>query len=151
MNTSGSSNARFGAELFFAAGEEKTTMQLPKGYGYPLRADRRLFLNHMIHNLTPVPTQVYMVYQIDFAPKGSPAARGIRPVRPVWMDVERERATRSSTSARAPAGRAASPTRTDAKNPYGGGPEAEPVGRGQAGRAGRHRRPPASRAGSTRT
>ena len=25
-------------ELFFAAGEEKTIMQLPKGYGYPLEA-----------------------------------------------------------------------------------------------------------------
>ena len=88
INTSGSSNSPFGAELFFAAGEEKTIMQLPKGYGYPLRATDGLVLNHMIHNLTPMPTQVYMVYQIDFAPKGSPAARGIRPVRPIWMDVE---------------------------------------------------------------
>ena len=89
VNTSGRNNAGFGSELFFAAGEEKTTMQFPKGYGYPLRRTDGLLLNHMIHNLTPTPTQVYMTYQIDFAPKGSAAARGIRPVHPVWMDVER--------------------------------------------------------------
>ncbi len=88
INTSRRGMAGFGAELFFAAGEEKTIMQLPKGYGYPLKATDHLLLNHMIHNLTPVPTQVYMVYQVDFAPKGSPAARDIRPVRPIWMDVQ---------------------------------------------------------------
>ena len=42
----------------------------------------------MIHNLTPVATQVYMDLQIDFIPKNSPAARGIKPVRPIWMDVQ---------------------------------------------------------------
>ena len=36
VNTSGSNNAGFGApELFFAAGEEKTTMQLPKWLRLP--------------------------------------------------------------------------------------------------------------------
>jgi plastocyanin len=81
-------NVPFPAELFFAAGEEKTIGLMPKGYGYPLKASDGLLLNHMIHNLTPVPTQVYMTYQIDFVPKGSRAARGMRPVRPIWMDVE---------------------------------------------------------------
>jgi plastocyanin len=88
INYSHSSNSPFGVELFFAAGEEKTIMQLPKGYGYPLKRTDGLVLNHMIHNLTPKPTKVYMVYQVDFAPKGSRAARHIRPVHPVWMDVE---------------------------------------------------------------
>jgi hypothetical protein len=74
-------------ERFFAAGEEKTQMRLPKGYGYRVNASDTLLLNHMIHNLTPVPTQVYMVYVVDFVPAKSRAARGIRPVRPVWMDV----------------------------------------------------------------
>jgi plastocyanin len=74
-------------ERFFAAGEEKTHMRLPKGYGYPIKASDGLLLNHMIHNLTPVPTQVYMVYEVDFVPKGSRAARGMRSVRPIWMDV----------------------------------------------------------------
>ena len=75
-------------QRFFAAGEEKTHLRLPKGYGYPIRGSDTLLLNHMIHNLTPVPTQVYMVYVIDFIPASSRAARNIRPVRPVWMDVQ---------------------------------------------------------------
>jgi plastocyanin len=75
-------------ERFFAAGEEKTHMRLPKGYGYPIGGSDDLLLNHMIHNLTPVPTQVYMVYVIDFIPASSAAARKIRPVRPIWMDVQ---------------------------------------------------------------
>jgi hypothetical protein len=75
-------------ERFFAAGEEKTITTLPKGHGYRYRASDTWLLNHMIHNLTPVPTQVYMVYEIDFIPSGSPAARKIQPVRPIWMDVE---------------------------------------------------------------
>jgi hypothetical protein len=74
-------------ERFMAAGEEKTIMQMPKGYGYRYRASDRWLLNHMIHNLTPVPARVYMTYTIDFIPADSPASRGIRPVRPIWMDV----------------------------------------------------------------
>ena len=75
-------------ERFFAAGEEKTIVRFPRGYAYPYRASDSWFLNHMIHNLTPVPTRVYMVYEIDFIPRSSRRARGIRPVRPIWMDVE---------------------------------------------------------------
>ena len=41
-------------ELFFAAGEEKTIFQLPKGYGYRYEASDNWLLNHMIHNLTPI-------------------------------------------------------------------------------------------------
>ena len=62
----------FPAEPFFAAGEEKTVMRMPKGYGYPLKATDGLLLNHMIHNLTPVPTKVYMVWDIDFVTEGVP-------------------------------------------------------------------------------
>jgi plastocyanin len=75
-------------ERFFAAGEEKTIMSLPKGYGYEYEASDQWLLNHMIHNLTPVPAKVYMVLEIDFIPKTSPAAKGMKPVRPIWMDVE---------------------------------------------------------------
>ena len=77
-------------ERFFAAGEEKTIFRFPKGYGYEYRASDAWVLNHMIHNLTPTPTQVYMVYELDFIPRTSPAARGIRPARPIWMDVENQ-------------------------------------------------------------
>jgi plastocyanin len=75
-------------QRFFAAGEEKTIFRFPKGYGYEYRASDRWLLNHMIHNLTPTPTQVYMVYEIDFIARTSPAARGMKPARPIWMDVE---------------------------------------------------------------
>jgi hypothetical protein len=75
-------------ERFVAAGEEKTIIKFPKGYAYEHDAGDAWVLNHMIHNLTPVPTEVYMTYEIDFIPKSSPKARGIRPVRPIWMDVE---------------------------------------------------------------
>ncbi len=75
-------------ERFFAAGEEKTITTFPKGYAYRYRASDTWLLNHMIHNLTPVPTEVYMVYEIDFIPDTSRAARGLRPVTPLWLDVE---------------------------------------------------------------
>ena len=74
-------------ERFVAAGEEKTIVELPKGYGYRYKTTDRWLLNHMIHNLTPVAADVYMVYEIDFIPASSPAAKRIRPARPVWMDV----------------------------------------------------------------
>ena len=122
LNTSQPDNAGFGFQLFFAAGEEKTTVQFPKGYGYPLKRTDGLVLNHMIHNLTPTPTQVYMTYTIDFAPKGSAAARGIRPVRPVWMDVVRGKIW-PVFNVRKGSGRKGRFTYPDdAQNPYGAGP-----------------------------
>jgi plastocyanin len=75
-------------ELFFAAGEEKTIFQLPKGYGYRYEASDGWLLNHMIHNLTPVAKDVVMVYEIDFIPDSSAAAKKMKPARPIWMDVE---------------------------------------------------------------
>ena len=74
-------------ERFFWAGEEKTILTLPKGYGYAYRSSDRWLLNHMIHNLTPVPTEVYMTYEIDFIPAASRAARNMRSARLIWMDV----------------------------------------------------------------
>ena len=108
-------------EPFFAAGEEKTIMKMPKGYGYPVKASDSLLLNHMIHNLTPVPTQVYMVYVVDFVPKGSRAARGIRPVRPIWMDVQNGSLypVFNVQKGSGDDGRYTYPN--DARNPYGGG------------------------------
>src|SRR5215210_3156360 len=108
-------------ERFFAAGEEKTRMRLPKGYGYPVKGTDKLLLNHMIHNLTPVPTKVYMVYEIDFIPADSAAARGIRSVRPVWMDV-RNGSTYPVFNVKKGSGRRGRYTYPrDARNPYRGG------------------------------
>jgi hypothetical protein len=108
-------------ERFVAAGEEKTIIDFPDGYGYLHRTSDRWLLNHMIHNLTPVPTQVYMTYEVDFIPASSPKARGMRRVRPVWMDVENGSAypvfdVRKGAGKR---GRYTYPA--DARDPYAGG------------------------------
>ncbi len=73
---------------FMAVGEEKTIYQLPRGYGYPIGAHDVWLLNYMIHNLRETPAKVYITYDMDFIPDSSPAARGITPVHPIWMDVE---------------------------------------------------------------
>jgi hypothetical protein len=124
VNTSRRASTRgFPWELFFAAGEEKTVMTMPKGYGYPLKKSDGLVLNHMIHNLTPVPTEVYMVWQIDFIPARSKAARGIRPVRPIWMDVQNGNFY-PVFNVRKGSGKNGKYTYPDdARNPYRGGPK----------------------------
>ena len=109
-------------ELFVAAGEEKTIVKFPKGYGYVHRTSDRWLLNHMIHNLTPVPTKVYMQLEIDIVPKGSRAARGMKPVRPVWMDVENGETypVFNVKKGSGSGGRFTYPD--DAQDPYGSGP-----------------------------
>jgi hypothetical protein len=74
--------------IFFAVGEEKTTLKLPAGYGLPYQASDVWILNHMIHNLLRKPDDVYITYDIDFVPASSPLAKKIRPVRPIWNDVQ---------------------------------------------------------------
>jgi plastocyanin len=71
----------------FAAGEEKTIISAPDGYGWPYKLSDNWVMNHMIHNLTPNPTDVYITYDLDFIPAGTPAAEGIKDVRTVWLDV----------------------------------------------------------------
>jgi plastocyanin len=71
----------------FAAGEEKTRVTAPPGYGWRYRTSDSWVMNYMIHNLTPTPTDVYITYDLDFIPDGSPAAAGIQEVRTLWLDV----------------------------------------------------------------
>jgi hypothetical protein len=73
---------------FMGVGEEKTVLEFPKGYGYPIGAKDLWLLNYMIHNLRTKPAKVYITYDMDFIPDSSPAARGITPVHPIWTDVE---------------------------------------------------------------
>jgi hypothetical protein len=73
---------------FMAAGEEKTTIEFPAGFGYPIGAGDVWVLNYMIHNLTNQPKTVYITYDMDFVPETSPLASAITPVHPIWMDVE---------------------------------------------------------------
>ena len=71
----------------FAAGEEKTVAQFPRGYGYHYKPSDRWIMNYMIHNLTPNPTKVSITYDIDFVPDSSATAPKLTDTHPLWMDV----------------------------------------------------------------
>ena len=71
----------------FAAGEEKTIFQFPRGFGYRYAPEDPWIVNHMIHNLLPGDDEVYLTYDIDFVPASSPAAQQMTEVKPLWMDV----------------------------------------------------------------
>jgi plastocyanin len=71
----------------FAAGEEKTTVTAPDGYGWKYDPGDNWLMNHMIHNLTPKATDVYITYDIDFIPAGTEADQLIKDVSTVWLDV----------------------------------------------------------------
>jgi plastocyanin len=72
----------------WAAGEEKTIAHLPAGFGWRYRTSDQWILNHMIHNLTPVPTKVFITWKMDFIPLRATAAQGIQEVKTQWLDVE---------------------------------------------------------------
>ncbi len=71
----------------FAAGEEKTVLRAPPGYGWRYRTSDQWVMNHMIHNLTPTPADVYIDYELEFVRDGTPEAAAMREVRPLWLDV----------------------------------------------------------------
>jgi plastocyanin len=75
-------------ERFFATGEEKTIFQIPAPYGYFNKASDRWLINYMIHDLTNKPYTVYITYDVDFVPLNSALGKKMKPVKPVWMDVE---------------------------------------------------------------
>jgi plastocyanin len=71
----------------FAAGEEKTAVAAPPGYGWRYEPSDQWHMNHMIHNLKPDTTDVYITYDLLFVPDGSPEAAGMQEVRTQWLDV----------------------------------------------------------------
>jgi hypothetical protein len=75
-------------ERFFATGEEKTIFQIPKPYGYFNRGSDRWYISYMIHDLTNKGFEGYLTYDVDFVPLKSKLGRKMKPVKPVWMDVE---------------------------------------------------------------
>ncbi len=72
----------------WAAGEEKTSVDLPAGFGYRYDGSQKWWLNYMIHNLTPTATNVDMTWTMDYVADTDPAAKAITPVDTQWMDVE---------------------------------------------------------------
>jgi hypothetical protein len=71
----------------WAAGEEKTAVRLPRGFGWRYRTSDRWILNHMVHNLTPGTDRVWITWDMDFVPASSPAARQIHAVDTDWVDA----------------------------------------------------------------
>src|SRR5919197_1025546 len=59
----------------------------PAGYGWRYRTTDHWLMNHMIHNLTPGATDVYITYDLDFIPDTAPQAAGMKEVRTMWLDV----------------------------------------------------------------
>ena len=118
----GEGNGQEGLYPFMASGEEKTVTQFPRGFGYPVGAADHWVLNYMIHNLREKPAKVFITYDMDFIPDSSPAARGITPVHPIWMDVEDHHIYPVFNVYRH-SGKNGKFTFPDmAKNPYNGGP-----------------------------
>jgi plastocyanin len=76
------------AVKFFAAGEEKTRMYLPAGYGYAYKTSDHWALSYMLHNQLSSRNQVWITYDIDLIPATLPAAGSIKPAVPIWMDVQ---------------------------------------------------------------
>ena len=72
----------------FAAGEEKTIVDMPAGYGWRTTPQDSWVMNHMIHNLYAKPDRVYITYTIDFIPDSSRRAKKMKTVSTQWMDVE---------------------------------------------------------------
>ena len=71
----------------FAAGEEKTTFSAPPGYGWRHLTTDTWHMNHMIHNLTPTPAEVYITYDLDFVPDGTATAAAMTEVQTAWLDT----------------------------------------------------------------
>jgi hypothetical protein len=72
----------------FAAGEEKTYFHAPPGFGWRYTTKQSWVINHMIHDLTAQPQDVYITYELWFVPDSAPAAASMTEVRTLWMDVQ---------------------------------------------------------------
>jgi plastocyanin len=109
-------------ERFFAAGEEKTVMALPSGYGYQYKATDRWILNWMLHNNLSDARPIWITYDVDLVPSTSPQAQGLQAATPVWMDVQNGSGYPVFDVLKG-TGQAGAYTYPDqANNPYGTGP-----------------------------
>lgn len=75
------------AERFYAAGEERMELALPKGYGYPVKPDDSWALTAMVMNHRLQADRAWIQYKVTYDTDPS-----IKPVKPIWMDVENCRA-----------------------------------------------------------
>jgi hypothetical protein len=83
-------NPQYGNGPFFAAGEEKTIATFPPGYGLHVGDTDSWALLYMVHNATPNAHLVWITYDVDFIADADAAAHHIVPVKPIWLDVQRQ-------------------------------------------------------------
>lgn len=77
-----------GVNPFFGVGEEKTILNLPRGFGLPVRATDTWQILYMIHNQFPAPTELFITYELDIIPaQAAKETWGMKPVYPIWLDV----------------------------------------------------------------
>ena len=92
----------YGNGPFFAAGEEKTIATFPPGYGMHVNPTDTWLLLYMVHNAISTPALVWVTYDIDFIADADAAKLNIVPVKPVWLDVQRQQiwagATKTSSN-----------------------------------------------------
>lgn len=79
----------YGSGPFFAAGEEKTIGNFPDGYGMEIEATDPWGLLYMVHNASAQSEVVWLTYTIDFVSKADGDALGIKPIKPIWLDVQK--------------------------------------------------------------
>jgi plastocyanin len=70
------------AERFFAEGEERLALSLPRGYGYPNKATDRWGLLYMLMNHKPQRLNGFIRYTVRYV-----TGEALTPVKPVWLDV----------------------------------------------------------------
>ncbi len=79
--------APFQAQRFYAEGEERFSLSLPEGYGYPNRGQDAWGLLYMLMNHHPHTMVVQIRYTVRYV-TGEP----LTAVKPVWLDIENCRA-----------------------------------------------------------
>ena len=70
------------AERFYAAGEERIEMELPRGYGYKSAAADQWLMTYMLMNHRAETDEAYIQYTVTYDD-----APDITPVDPYWLDV----------------------------------------------------------------
>ena len=82
--TCGGSWLGLAGERFFATGDERTVMELPRGYGYRVRwyDSWNMLVDLMNHS-----TESKTVY-VQLTVTTRPSWNNVRPVKPVWLDID---------------------------------------------------------------
>lgn len=69
-------------ERFYAAGEERAKLRMPKGYGYPMKGADRWLMTWMLMNHRSVTDRAYIQYKVTYD------TRPLTPVTPYWLDIK---------------------------------------------------------------